>query len=376
MFIMNVIVKFGLLVALHAGSVLTPANPRQAAVRKAALLGRGVEAIEASGYSALTMRDKQWREGYLPTHVASRDSELRACFQTWKKTVTTPESFEAWITREKGADWFHNRSMVREGELINTNVTYLDDPRDFEIEVENGRLVQQGGVYLAPEATFNLVLSASKKMYGLVAKIGRFTHASLSSGGGLAFAGEISVNGVGKIVRLSNSSGHYVPEMATVLRMIRELQAKGADLSELSEIVVRDAEKNKTTFRSVHELFKSIRSLEGSSTVELLDILNMLEEEGIDTSEISVKGRPLAEFLQSLTVLEASRDQRAIDSQIAFLARRKFDFSQIKAITSPLGVSAMRCVRTLTPFLDPAALEFQVQPVRRLKPLTCTFHQK
>jgi hypothetical protein len=57
----------------------------------------------------------------------------------------------------------------------------------------------------------------------------RFHHSSFLAGGPVAGAGEITVKD-GKLLRISNSSGHYLPDVLNMIQVLQELNARGVDL--------------------------------------------------------------------------------------------------------------------------------------------------
>lgn len=65
-------------------------------------------------------------------------------------------------------------------------------------------------------------------------------HSSLFAGGPVASAGEIFVKD-GKLLVISNRSGHYVPTMEQMRTAVRELEARGADLSQLKQVDDRES---------------------------------------------------------------------------------------------------------------------------------------
>lgn len=61
---------------------------------------------------------------------------------------------------------------------------------------------------------------------------GRFHHSSLSAGQEVVFAGTMALSG-GRIRELSDASGHYKPSVDQTLRVLKEFQRMGLDLSSM-----------------------------------------------------------------------------------------------------------------------------------------------
>lgn len=61
---------------------------------------------------------------------------------------------------------------------------------------------------------------------------GRFQHSSFLAGGPIAGAGEMTVSD-GKLKRISNSSGHYMPDILNMVQVLQELASRGVDLYEV-----------------------------------------------------------------------------------------------------------------------------------------------
>lgn len=61
--------------------------------------------------------------------------------------------------------------------------------------------------------------------------INHFHHSSFLSGGAVIGAGEIITDETGKLLRITNKSGHYKPEAPQMLDVLNELDRSGVDLS-------------------------------------------------------------------------------------------------------------------------------------------------
>src|SRR5262249_7721657 len=61
-------------------------------------------------------------------------------------------------------------------------------------------------------------------------RVGLFQHSSFLGGGAVACAGELQVID-GKLVHITNKSGHYHPQRAQMLNAVRELVRMGVSLA-------------------------------------------------------------------------------------------------------------------------------------------------
>jgi hypothetical protein len=91
------------------------------------------------------------------------------------------------------------------------------------------------------------VLGLDNKLYVNEHKISRFHHSSFFSGKPVACAGEIKTDANGKIVEITDKSGHYKPSNNQLLKMLSFLEKQGVNLSEVTLVkkpkrVMRDAQ--------------------------------------------------------------------------------------------------------------------------------------
>ncbi len=73
------------------------------------------------------------------------------------------------------------------------------------------------------------VMAPDGKIYAGQHKVGLFHHSSFLSGGKAAGAGEIKVDG-GRLTKITNKSGHYIPGVSEVVQTFAELQSRGVSL--------------------------------------------------------------------------------------------------------------------------------------------------
>ena len=73
------------------------------------------------------------------------------------------------------------------------------------------------------------VMSPTGNIHASAHSVGHRHHSSLLAGGNVAGAGEMRVSG-GKVMEISNKSGHYAPSAAHLLQVLHVLNKRGVDL--------------------------------------------------------------------------------------------------------------------------------------------------
>lgn len=332
---------------------------------KISKIGKGSFQAETRAMPAYIMNGKYWREAYLKSHNANRDKACTALFEQWKRTATL-DSFEDWVSEQKGPTWLSDHEVIRDGKSVDCRMPYFDDPAPYEAQFRDGALSTAKTKGKSPAGTYKYVVSPQGKLcMGTKANAG-LHHSSFLSGGAVVAAGVLKLDEQGRIVSLNNSSGHYGPPAAALLRMIRFLKKQGVDLSHLREIaMVTHEDVVLHRFQSVTEFLPSVKALSGSSTMELLTLIKTLQDLGIRIDNIQVNGLPLDAFLASLTELDTSSDCQDVDEMVQFLRKQDFDFTQLKTIATVPGVSCLPLVKQLP--VDIADIEFRMR--RNLKPL-------
>lgn len=111
----------------------------------------------------------------------------------------------------------------------------------FELFIRDGLLVDKDGIkaqsaYDHESMSWEnalIVIDASFRIFHIpFEKRGRYHHSSLSGGKDVIFAGTAAFHS-GFIRELSDRSGHYKPTAQQTLAALRELAAKGVDISQL-----------------------------------------------------------------------------------------------------------------------------------------------
>lgn len=146
-----------------------------------------------------------------------------------------------------------------ESVLGKTNVRYLESELDrapYLAQVKDGKILRQDGEAFGPwdpvktpapmlvkaRAKHNVesaiyVLNEEGRLLINPAPIqGKFHHSSFMAGKPVRGAGEIQMDRSGKVLSISNSSGHYAPSEEILNRTISELKAMGVPLREKQRI--------------------------------------------------------------------------------------------------------------------------------------------
>lgn len=119
-------------------------------------------------------------------------------------------------------------------------VRYLKPNERFKwaIRIKDGRLFKDCCFYnttankLFPQPPADaLVIGPDKRFYGGAIQKNKFHHSSFLAGGAVLFAGEIETNPLGKLIKITNRSGHYKPQKEHLLFALKELKKWEVDLS-------------------------------------------------------------------------------------------------------------------------------------------------
>lgn len=131
------------------------------------------------------------------------------------------------------------------GSVWGTKVKYLTEAEkaNLELFVKDGKIVDRLGklydtsssssVFGAGQGKSIFVMDEYGKIYASnFQSVGKFHHSSFLGGKPVSAAGEITVKN-GRIVEISNRSGHYQPTQQMNSQVINELKSKGLDISNI-----------------------------------------------------------------------------------------------------------------------------------------------
>lgn len=192
------------------------------AVTKLAKIGKGMGEMKAQGIQGKMIETDYSMEAVSRFHPFASD-ELK---EEWE-TSGSQLSFDDWI---------------KEDAAFLPLVSYLktdEERKPFLLDFQNGIVKREGKPYSTEkEATAHsgrgwaiFVIDPRGQLYSASHIRGRFHHSSFLNGGAVMAAGEIKTDPSGKIIELSNKSGHYHPTVEQNLNLLRLLEKNGVDLS-------------------------------------------------------------------------------------------------------------------------------------------------
>lgn len=124
-------------------------------------------------------------------------------------------------------------SGLTDTEVWDTSPNFFTQ-RSFELQHKHGLAKMEARLAAVQEARelprLLFVMNASGTFFATEGKLHKIHHSTLLAGEDVACAGEIGLSG-GKVIFLSNSSGHYLPGPAHVWQALHSLARQGADLS-------------------------------------------------------------------------------------------------------------------------------------------------
>ncbi|MCX6990329.1 MAG: hypothetical protein NTX49_04615 [Chlamydiae bacterium] len=197
----------------------------QRALHKASQIGKGLQVME----HGKILSESYWQESLLKGHPYGQDISERGYFEEWKQS-STELHFEAWLTDKLATTQASPLSKV----------AYLDETQRaaYSVSFREGKIFQGDHpvdttkMEAGNEAGKGIfVIGPYRKMYVGTHIMGEFHHSSFLSGAAVFGAGSIVTNAEGKIIELSNHSGHYKPGDPQLLATLKLLEDSGVDLS-------------------------------------------------------------------------------------------------------------------------------------------------
>ncbi len=150
--------------------------------------------------------------------VAQLDSEQRKLYEVSFKTTE------------------HGTYLYYQGEPLNTAT--IEAPLTEE-EIAQGE-----------RKSIIFVLGLDQKLYVAEHKISRFHHSSFFSGQPVVCGGEIKTDPNGKILEITDKSGHYKPREINLLKLLSFLDRKKVDLTDVTLV-----KKPKKLMRDAHGVY-------------------------------------------------------------------------------------------------------------------------
>lgn len=132
-----------------------------------------------------------------------------------------------------------------------------DELRDYEVSIDDktGLLTKAGKPTASRDFEQILVETEGGKLYSVI-MFRPYVHSSFTQGGPLRFAGTV-VAERGKILQLTNGSGHYKTPWQHALRFYKKMREQGADLSETQFSIYQDLDTDKAEIQKIKDAFKA-----------------------------------------------------------------------------------------------------------------------
>lgn len=186
----------------------------------------------------------------------------------------------------------------------------LFDTREMSSHWKTGEFKNAGLQELNGNAMY--VMDPNGKFYAAPQIAARFHHSSFLAGGPVAGAGEMTVKN-GQLLRISNSSGHYLPDVIHMVQVLRELSLQGVNLQGVQlNIKYQKGPKDGFTLSDAASFYKTVtKKGEIKDPKELQNIVQEHYQEEQQTTKQKAE-----EIQQKKMVLKQMIDQKGGKSQI------------------------------------------------------------
>jgi hypothetical protein len=196
--------------------------------------------VKGANSQSLLLSQDYWQEALINEHFPVRDiANSKSPFEIWRESTGNLSYIE----------WLHERYIP---EMLETNkgkplilrffsnVQYLDkyQREEKELHIENGVIYNSlGEKFHTGEMKTNVagngwaiyVRSTDNRIYAYSHQQNVFHHSSFLSGSPVCSAGELAVSN-GKLIGITNKSGHYKPELNHFYDMMNYLRSRGVAL--------------------------------------------------------------------------------------------------------------------------------------------------
>lgn len=138
-------------------------------------------------------------------------------------------------------------------EVTKKTITFVkkEERHLWSVDVERGKLIRNGKIYHTAEGKRcyhypcdNFVISPDLKIYAGLLEVDHFHHSSLVNAGAVLFAGEIETDASGRVIQISNRSGHYQPQQKHLLCALELFKQWKIDLSQAKLMEYSKKENN------------------------------------------------------------------------------------------------------------------------------------
>lgn len=206
----------------------------QRAKAKLKLLTSGSGKLAKQGMQGKVLHESYWQEALLEHHPYGEG--LEKIFNAWKGDQTTHLSFEDWLECSKKSNGYKVKYLNPHEKQ--EYVLSFRDGKVFKGEEAFNTLFEEAGDQIGA-AMF--VIGPDEHLYAGSHAIGRFHHSSFLGGQAVLGAGDFRTDRNGKILEISNLSGHYRTGTEQLLNTLRILRKNDVDLTDI-KVFVRQPE--------------------------------------------------------------------------------------------------------------------------------------
>lgn len=230
------------------------------AIKKASYLGKGCLTIEQQGYTPCFMDTTYYPEMISSHHLGMPFyRRLQQLYKNFIKNSLASLEFEQWLTTESGNEAIKEVAEKDQASIKDLQITRLTKTTRTAFRVnfvlgENGAKIHYNGQPLDTR-TFSTITGPGKAIFVIGCDgymyigshdIGRFHHSSFFAGQPVVCAGEIITDSEGKLIEITDKSGHYNPKNPHLLNALYFLEKQGINLDAVTLVkgpkkLMRDA---------------------------------------------------------------------------------------------------------------------------------------
>ena len=242
------------------------------ALRKLASIGKGISELKREGLKGKTLILDYFIEVATRDHVYPVDRLLHQ----WRESKTHL-NFDDWMQwrsiemEQKKRKWMHLNdskcSIIEEATLKKVNyLSTVEERKPYQLEFKEGLIWQNQSPYdtSSEETIFSgkgwaiFVIDPKRQFYAGTHEIGRFHHSSFLGGSAILGAGEMQTDANGRLIALSNKSGHYQPSREQLLNTLLTLKQANIDLSQVK--LIEYTREGRLIFESAQQFLDSYGS--------------------------------------------------------------------------------------------------------------------
>ncbi len=241
----------------------------QSAVNKVIFQQKDYIDMKKEGAQGAKLSTNYFLECFTKAHYSERAG--KALFSEYKSSDSAL-SFSLWLDSEESSlckDKVLKKILKYEAKLFGQastvgktledfQVTYLDDQARRQYRV----ILSQQGTFMYPEmqpdTPYIFVLDKNDRLYAASMKVNQFHHSSFLSGRPVKAAGVFTLDPNNKLRSISNASGHYHPNDAQMVNILKYLQTRNVALESVF-LELKEVEKPTRHYDSALGFLSSIR---------------------------------------------------------------------------------------------------------------------